>query len=285
MKKLINKIKTEASITEQDAWWLLEAVTKKSKATLIFSDERLLPNTKTNKIKEWINKIKNEKIPLSYLIGEVPFLNLKIKVESPILIPRPETEEWIAKLIGELQPSEKLIKNILEIGTGSGCIAIAVAKAFPGASITATDINQKALDLAAENAILNGAKNISFIKSDLFSNIDKNKKFDLIISNPPYINPEAEKNITPEVLNWEDKKALFSEDKGLKIIKSIIKESQIYIKKNSSFKNQLIFEHDEEQAKDIQIFAKDHDWSCKTKKDLFGKDRTTWCKIIDSRDR
>ena len=103
----------------------------------------------TIKINDWIAQLSEKSIPLTYLLGSIPFLDLTIKAKPPILIPRIETEEWVATLIKELQPHKEWIKSILEIGTGSGCIALALAKNFINSAVVATDINEQANDSAS----------------------------------------------------------------------------------------------------------------------------------------
>src|SRR3989338_4187569 len=125
-----------------------------------------------------------ENRPIQYIIGNTDFLDLKIKVKEPILIPRSETEEWVNNLLNKFKNFENHKLKIVDIGTGTGCIAIALAKFFKNSEIFAIDINPVALELAQENAELNKIKNIKFVESDLFSNFDE--KVDIIVSNPPY---------------------------------------------------------------------------------------------------
>ncbi len=185
--------------------------------------------------------------PVQYIIGETYFYNSPIKVNKDVLIPRPETEELVekvVKLIKEYLPSNP---SILDIGTGSGCIPIALKKEFKDANITACDISPQALAVAISNAKLNNV-NINFQESNIFSNIDG--KFDLIISNPPYIREDEE--IMPIVKNNEPHLALYAKDNGLYFYKEIIKESSKYLKSKSI----IAFEIGEEQGNDIINIAK-----------------------------
>ena len=187
--------------------------------------------------------------PVQYIIGETYFYNSPIKVNKDVLIPRPETEELmekVAKLIKEYLPSNL---SILDIGTGSGCIPIALKKEFKDANITACDISSKALDVAKSNAKLNNV-NINFQESDIFSNIDGT--FDLIISNPPYIREDEE--IMPIVKNNEPHLALYAKDNGLYFYKEIIKKSFDYLKPKSI----IAFEIGEKQGNDIINIAKEY---------------------------
>lgn len=277
MKSIINQIITQTNLSEQEAWWMLQHITNKTRQELLFHDHTALSPFELQTIHHWINKITQEHIPLSYLIGSVPFLDVTIKVVPPILIPRPETEEWVSQLINDLQPHQNNIKTILDIGTGSGCIALSLAKQFPHAIVTAIDINTQALQLAQENAELNGVNNILFIQSDLFEELTS--RFDLIVSNPPYIDPIHK--LMPQVANWEDNKALFAQDEGLQIIKQIIQQAPKYLNYHSELPYQLVIEHDQDQQEMIKTFASNHKFDCSTKKDLFGKWRTSWLRITN----
>lgn len=279
MKSIIKQIQEKTPLQEQEAWWMLEHITNKKRAALLHAKSSSLSKQELFVIDDWIKKLSQKSMPLSYLIGSVPFLDLFIKVVPPILIPRPETEEWVNDLIQELLPFEQNIKSILEIGTGSGCIGLALAKSFPKATITAVDINPQALELAQENATLNKINNINFIKSDLFKNLNI-LKFDLIVSNPPYIDPSHKKTIMPQVLNWEDEKALFADQEGLELIYQIIQNAKKHLHYLPILPHQIILEHDRDQQEKINFFAQKNGFNCQNKKDLFGNIRTSWCKIL-----
>lgn len=274
MKSVIQKIINSTNLQEQEAWWMLEAITAQVKEKLYVLSEKDLSQQEQQTITMWMQKLIHEKTPLAYLIGFVPFLNLHITVQPPILIPRPETEDWIAQLIQIFQPYKHTIKRILEIGTGSGCIALALAQYFKKAHIIATDINPQALQLAHTNAIKNQMTNIQFLQSDLFLQLNNTQCFDLIVSNPPYIDPATK--LPTQVMQWEDKQALFASNQGLKIIFDIIKQSPQFLCKNSTLPYQLIIEHDSNQHTIIKEYAHQHGWTSISKKDLFNHWRSTW---------
>ena len=211
--------------------------------------------------------------PLQYIIGATDFLDLKIKVKEPILIPRPETEEWVNNLLNRFKNFENHKLKIIDIGTGTGCIAIALAKFFKNSEIFAIDINPVALKLAGENAELNRIKNIKFVESDLFSNF--NEKIDLIVSNPPYISLKDYENLDASVKNWEDKIALAAEDDGLFIIKKIIEQSKNYLYKDSILKNmpRVFIEIDVYQGKKVLEIFRKNEFNGEILKDYAGKDR------------
>ncbi len=262
----------------QYAWWALESITQKGKTTLLLEQTIILNESQQHKLNSWIKQQVEENIPLQYLIGSVPFANCTILVEPPILIPRQETEEWCIALIKQLEALSHKTLRILDIGTGSGCIAIALAKALPQTHITATDISDQALDLAQKNAELNAVSNITFFSSDLFSEIPDKMQFDLIISNPPYISMENWKELDSSVKNWEDNNALIAPENGVGILKEIIQQASGYLDphKELTQKNvpHLIVEIGYTQGDKVKsLFSHIGFSNVAIKKDLHGNDR------------
>ncbi|MGE0207392.1 MAG: peptide chain release factor N(5)-glutamine methyltransferase [Candidatus Babeliales bacterium] len=263
---------------EQAAWWLLQAITKKSEAQLLAQQTIELSKDEEYQLQKAINDHKKNLKPLQYIIGWVPFLDSHIFVEPPILIPRPETEEWCDNLIKQLQQLPDKNIYILDLATGSGCIAIALAKALPQARILATDISEQAVALARKNAKYNGAHPIEFLKSDLYTSIPHSYTFDLIVSNPPYIAPDEWENLSPMVKKWEDQKALAAPDSGYAIIQEIIQHAAAYLKKNSVCKQanipQLVLEIGYNQGPTVKKYMQEAGFVEVTiHKDLEGKDR------------
>ena len=276
MLKIINHIVQSTNLTTQQAWWLLEFITNKNRLQLQFSSESITP-TQQQKLNEYINQIAAHHKPLAYILGWVPFLSLKLLVAPPTLIPRPETEMWVDELISMIKNNTKKPLTILDIGTGSGCIALSLAQAFPTAQIYAVDIASSAIELAQKNAIENKVKNIAFLESNLFENLPENLKFDLIVSNPPYINPLAK--LDSSVLAWEDHKALFANNKGLQIIEQIAEKAHNYLKKNDDLSYQFVMEIDSLQGNIIKNILKKHAFNkIEIKKDQFERHRTVWMK-------
>jgi len=209
----------------QTAWLLLENITQKTKTKLLQQKSFSLSAPVQQKLDYLIFQITVKNKPLAYILGYVPFLGLKILVEKPILIPRPETEEWTQKLIDHLKTKKIKELKILDLCAGTGCIALALANALPKSKVLATDISKKAIKLGKNNKKINSIKNIEFIESDLYQNIDKNLKFDLIVTNPPYITENDFINLSPKIKDWEDPVAFLGGKDGLKIIKKIIDET------------------------------------------------------------
>ena len=163
-------------------------------------------------------------IPAQYIIGQAEFYGMELKVDERVLIPRPETEELVELILTE-NPKPNL--SVLDIGTGSGAIALALAKNRPDWCVTASDISPDALNLASENAALQDLK-ISFKKSDCFEEISEN--YDIIVSNPPYISRADESEVGLNVLHSEPHLALFAEEDGLAIYRKIAQEAKNHLR-------------------------------------------------------
>lgn len=170
-------------------------------------------------------KLLDKHYPLQYIIGNVNFYGININVNKHVLVPRFETEELVEKTINLINKLKLKNIDILELGTGSGCISIALAKELQPKSIDAIDISKKALKVARTNAQSNNV-NINFIKKDM-TKFKPNKKYDLVISNPPYLTESDEVDIG---IKYEPKKALFAKDKGNYFYKQILKIYKPYLK-------------------------------------------------------
>ncbi len=215
------------------AWWLLEGIAKKSKTRLIVDIYVVLSQDQRTQLAHWIELHTKEHYPLQYLLGFVPFGPLEILVEAPTLIPRPETEEWCASLLSYLEPVTNQPLRILDMCTGSGCIALWFAKLFPNATVYGVDISDTALTLAKKNAAYNKIANVHFLKSDLFTLLNQDTPFDLIVTNPPYISPDVWSELSPTVAHWEDRGALVAGDQGLELIRKIATYAPAYLTKKS----------------------------------------------------
>ncbi|MBD3231070.1 peptide chain release factor N(5)-glutamine methyltransferase [Candidatus Dependentiae bacterium] len=284
-EQLFTVCSTKKEATQQ-AWWMLEELTTKKKAQLLVYKEIELTKEQQKKMNLWIQqRIKKQK-PIQYIFGHITFCNLEIAVESPILIPRPETEEWCYWLIKKFKSLKNQKFNILDLGTGSGCIALALAKNLPNSIIIGTDINPQAIKLAEKNKRLNKIQNAYFIQSDFYKNIDfelKNKrlhidKFDLIVSNPPYISKDEWENLEDVIKFWEDKKALVTNKDGLAAYEKIITNAKSYLKFNEILnKNripQIILELGKNQENQVKKMLKKQNFiNIKIYKDLNGKNR------------
>ena len=204
-------------------------------------------------------------IPAQYIIGHAEFFGMQLKVDERVLIPRPETEELVELILTE-NPEKNL--KVLDIGTGSGAIALALAKNRADWSVTAADISQDALDLSFENANAQNL-NLSFIKSDCFSEISA--KYDIIVSNPPYISREDQEEVGLNVLHSEPHLALFADEDGLAIYRRIAEDSKDYL--NDGGKIYLEIGYKQGQSVPALFMENLPEKRVRTLKDQFGQDR------------
>lgn len=221
-----------------------------------------------NRYFDLINKNINEDTPLSHLVGFDYFYDRKFKVTKDVLSPRMETEELIYKVLEYIKKSKKDSFRILDLCTGSGIIAITLKKEIVEkyTEIVASDISEKALSIAIENANNNNA-DITFIKSDLFDNISG--KFDLIISNPPYISYKDKITIKDSVLNYDPHLALFAEEDGIYFYRKIIENAVRYLSKDGV----IFFEIGYDQKEKILELGKNNNFITTVYKDINARDR------------
>lgn len=227
----------------------------------------VISGKKQEKFQNAVNKLKNY-IPIQYIIGNTEFYNLTLKVNAATLIPRPETEELVAWIINDQNNKQNI--SILDVGTGSGCIAIALAKNLPEAKVFALDVSEKALKIARQNAVDNGVT-IEFIEADIFDVDLGNLQFDVIVSNPPYVRELEKETMSPNVLNHEPHLALFvKDDDPLLFYRSILEVANNTLKS----KGFLYFEINEFLGNlTRQLVQKLNYCNIELKKDLFMKDR------------
>lgn len=203
--------------------------------------------------------------PAQYIIGYADFFGMQLTVDERVLIPRPETEELVELILAE-NPETNL--SVLDIGTGSGAIALALAKNRPDWSVTAVDISQDALDLATENAKVQNLQ-IFLKKSDCFTEISE--KYDIIVSNPPYISREDESEVGLNVLHSEPHLALFADEDGLAIYRRIAEDAKEYLKDGGK----IYLEIGYKQGQSVSDLFREHlpEKRVRTLKDQFGQDR------------
>lgn len=206
-----------------------------------------LDKEKTDKIRNFIQKVGKEKFPVQYLLNEQEFYGRKFYVNTGVLIPRQDTEVLVEEAIKTLRSEKTETPKILDIGTGSGAIGITLALEIPDSKIMGTDISDKALEISEKNKSLLNAENIKFFKSDLFENIEY-KKFDMIISNPPYIASDETKVMSEDTLLHEPDEALFAEDEGLYFYREISFQGKEYLR-NGGY---MLFETGYKQAETVK---------------------------------
>jgi release factor glutamine methyltransferase len=231
---------------------------------LVFSEEEIVV---WNSILEQLQ----QEIPIQYLLGKTSFYGLEFEVNENVLIPRQETEElvdWIVK-DGAVPHNDKGLK-ILDIGTGSGCIAISLAKNIPNAQVFAIDVSEKALATAQKNAKINTV-NVTFINQNILETEDLQQQFDIIVSNPPYVRNLEKEEIKKNVLDNEPHLALFVEDNDALIFYKKIAE---LAQKNLVPNGQLYFEINQYLGKEmVELLEKMNFAAIELRKDIYGNDR------------
>ncbi|MFA6066711.1 MAG: peptide chain release factor N(5)-glutamine methyltransferase [Candidatus Babeliaceae bacterium] len=227
-KKLI-PLYQDPYLAANNAWAVIEKLLHTDKIQLIARDTIELSQDQQHTLDLWIKKLTHDHMPLQYLLGTVPFLDIIIAVQPPVLIPRPETEEWCDVLIKEAYKKTVTPRTILDMCTGSGCIGLSLAHAFPQSHVTCTDVHRDALDLTHANAQRNNIRNVTCVYSDIYDGLPKNNYYDLIVANPPYIDRDDWATLQPEITKWEDIGALVAEDHGYALIEKIITGAQAFI--------------------------------------------------------
>ena len=235
-EKQLNSVSDSARL---DIELLLCSVLKKDRTFLHAWPDHVLTKDQFNSFQQQLEQRLQGK-PIAHILGERGFWSLNLKVTPDTLIPRPDTERLV-ELALECIPEESEWK-ILDLGTGTGAIALSLAKERPRCFITATDQSQSALDVAKQNAESNNISNIKFIQSDWFTNLE-NQQFDVIVSNPPYIK-ENDPHLKQGDVRFEPLSALTSGEEGLNDIRTIIKFSHQYLSENGV----LLIEHGYDQA-------------------------------------
>ena len=210
---------------KQEIEWLLCDLLQLKRIDLYLKFEDIINKSKLKKLKNWIKR-RIEREPLQYITGKVEFYGLKFISTPQALIPRPETERLVDITLNSLKKIPE--PKILEIGTGSGCVSIAVSNKKPRANILSLDISKNALELAEINAKSNNCKNINFLEMDFLNEIPDGR-FDILISNPPYIPQKEIENIMPEVKNYEPRIALTDFEEGLNFYFRIAKVGRTLI--------------------------------------------------------
>ena len=259
---------------------ILEKLHRLKRIDLVLNPEAVMDG---NHLKQWKNIVSDLKIqkPIQYILGETEFYGLRFEVNENTLIPRQETEELVELIIksSEFRVSSFGLK-ILDIGTGSGCIAISLAKKIPNAEVFAIDVSEKALATANKNAELNNVI-VNFINTDILkiedlqnlrtSNFVLPTLFDIIVSNPPYVRNLEKAEIKPNVLEYEPHLALFVEDTDALLFYRKIAE---LAKKNLNSDGKLYFEINQYLGKETVQLLEDLGFRNVTlRKDVYGNDR------------
>ena len=251
-----NKIKsTLSSVYESDElnsifYLISEEFLQIPRSKILLADEIELDSKKQKLFLDALDRLKKNE-PVQYVLGKTAFMDLEFKVNSSVLIPRPETEELVRLMLKEDLDG----KEILDIGTGSGCIAITLAKNLPNAKVSAIDISEEALEVARENAKLNNV-DIDFINADIFD-YKSEKKYDVIVSNPPYVRESEKSLMKRNVVEYEPELALFVTDHNpLLYYKVILNFSKISLNKNGK----IYFEINENHSNKLNNLLENYDY-------------------------
>ena len=264
------KMLTQAGIDEAelDARYILEYITGLNSAQYFIHSEDIIEKDKAEEFFRLIER-RSKRIPLSYVIGTRDFFGLTFKVDENVLIPEQETELLVEEVI---KYSEG--KSVLDMCTGSGCIAISIALFGKPSKVAASDISEKALEVARENAKSLKAGEISFIQGDMFENVTD--KFDIIVSNPPYIETGEIDELMPEVRDYIPRLALDGDIDGLKFYRIISKEAVKKLNKNG----RIFYEIGYNQSRAVASILLENGFTdVKIMKDYSGLDRIVMAKL------
>jgi len=246
--------------------WLLAYILDIKRLDLYLKYDRPLSVDELNALRPFVKRRANHE-PLQYITGEADFYNCTLAVNQSVLIPRQETEQLVDLICKNHKHAEDL--KVLDIGTGSGCIPIAIKKEFNFWDVSGFDVSDEALELAKENAVFNDVS-VKFFKHSLFNLLDdyKNAEFDLIISNPPYILFEEEDTLDDEVKNFEPHLALFCEN-----TQKMYGAIEGFCSKHLAEDGILYLEVHENYSEEVVTLFNQRNWSAKSIKDLDGKSR------------
>lgn len=266
------KMLTQAGIDEAelDARYILEYITGLNSAQYFIHSEDIIEKNKAEEFFRLIER-RSKRIPLSYVIGTRDFFGLTFKVDENVLIPEQETELLVEEVIKHSEG-----KSVLDMCTGSGCIAISIALFGKPSKVAASDISEKALEVARENAKSLKAGEISFIQGDMFENVTD--KFDIIVSNPPYIETGEIDELMPEVRDYIPRLALDGDIDGLKFYRIISKEAVKKLNKNG----RIFYEIGYNQSRAVASILLENGFTdVKIMKDYSGLDRIVMAKLSE----
>ncbi|MEQ1584394.1 MAG: peptide chain release factor N(5)-glutamine methyltransferase [Cyclobacteriaceae bacterium] len=271
-KELFNDLVRQVTLTEGKGeiqsivYLILEKELGLTKINILAGENINLPDRSV--FNQYLTRINNHE-PIQYILGEEIFYGRKFKVNPSVLIPRPETELLVDKIKSFAHQSKNKTLRILDIGTGSGCIAISLALEIPGLVVTAVDVSEDALACAKQNATSLMAP-VNFLRLDIL-NEEITSQFDLIVSNPPYISKEEISTIRRNVLDYEPHLALFAPGRDPLVFYKVI---ALKSRKALAGGGSLWFELNEHFGEDVKIILEDLDYKkVQIFKDLDNKDR------------
>ena len=252
---------------------IIEKVSGFSRTEIIVNKNTLFSVEQRHVIENFIEKLK-EYVPIQYILGETEFFGLPFHVNESVLIPRPETEELVDWIRNENDRNAN--PGILDIGTGSGCIAISLKHEFINATVDAFDISEKALETAQSNATLNKLE-VTFSKVDILNTPEMEQKWDIIVSNPPYVTELEKSEISPNVLDYEPHLALFVPDNDPLLFYRCI---AVFAQQHLKPKGKLYFEINRQFGKaTVDLLTAMGFGNVELRKDISGNDRMVRAEI------
>jgi len=254
-----------------DAECLLAHALGTTRLRLYLDFEKPVEEAERAVFRELVRRRVAERVPVSQLVGRKEFWSLPLRVTRDVLTPRPETETLVAAALELLPPRGVAAPRVLDLGTGSGAIALALASERPDAAVVATDLSQEALKVAQQNAEeLGMAERIRFAQGDGFAAV-AGQRFDAVVSNPPYLDP-AERSQLPPELSHEPQSALFADAGGLELLRRIASEAPSWLESGGA----LILEHAPDQAEAVARACSEAGLTeIALRRDLSGKPRVT----------
>ncbi len=267
--KFQERLKNEYPVEEVQSFFnlLTENFLGLSRLDLALDNQKFLSASEEKSFNDALSRLLNHE-PIQYITGETEFFESRFKVDNNVLIPRPETEELVEWILDDLKDKKIMEPSILDIGTGSGCIAVSLAKNFPGAKVTAIDVSEKVLEVARVNSKSNNVL-VRFFQQDILKS-KISEKFDIIVSNPPYVRELEKEEMQRNVLENEPELALYVKDEDpLLFYRRITLLAVAALEKNGK----LYFEINQYLSKETEQILKDNGFKTELRKDIFGNFR------------
>lgn len=273
LRDAMTRLASVTDVARSDAEELLSRVVGMERGDVRAPDAPPLSDKAQARFESWLmRRLAGE--PVQYITGRAAFRHLDLAVDRRVLIPRPETEGLVEAVLDVLaaERASWFKPGVLDLGTGSGAIALSIAHEWPAARVTASDASPDALELARENAaalLLSGR--VTFVRGHWFEAVAADERFEVVVSNPPYIAPAEADSLPDDVLDWEPHMALFAENDGLAALREIVDEAPRHLVAGGL----LALELAEERAREVAGWLEGaHDWaSVELREDLSGRPR------------
>ncbi len=240
----------------------------------LFRENPELDPARIDRFREWVRRRAGHE-PMAYILGRAEFLGLDLRVDRRVLIPRPETEWMTAEIIAHLRKRRYEPGSIADVGVGSGCIALSLAKAFPDARVFGSDISGPALELASENARRCGLQDrVEFARGPGLDPAPAGLAFDLVVANPPYVSERERADLAPDVRDYEPPTALYAGPDGLSVYRDLIPR----LPQRLSAKARIFFEIGRGQSREVSRMFRAEGFETTCWRDLAGIDRVIYAR-------